>query len=605
MFITKWIIFTLLLIIIVLSPLVNAFNPVNYYFFPDIQYIVLFGSAFIILMFLLYFINPFPIKFEVNLIDIFIFSWFVYHFINFVITTNKDIYYNQRLIGNIILLVSYVIFKTYFLFERQNNRNENIFIPAVFLLSIIPIIIGVLEFSGIIPIFDDTYKMCGGFMNPGIYANYIVVLLPFSFAVFLFNNKIGIVKISAGAICIISLAMIIILNARTAWIACAISILYIIIHHNKLSTLIKSFLKPRGRKLLFIVIAFFLTISFAFALYSMKKDSADGRIFVWQRCIEMIKDKPILGSGYGSYINSYNHNQIKYFEHHPNDHKNIKLADEGVYAFNDYLQITVEQGIIGLLLFLVIIYLSFNFNNKITSSADNRLLIASRASIIAFLICGLFSYPASIASIEFVFFIFLAYNSTFNRPVFTLDINIKKIIPIAFVIISLTSIIGIKQINNYIKCTEWQKAFIDFGKKADPKTLMTYEKISPSLKHSFEFLFNYGVSLSKSGKFQESIDVMEQAKKICIIYDLFYTLGSNYENIGNYKKAEENYKNASNLIPHKLTPKYKLFKLYLRTNKKDKAYKMASLINVMEVKIYTPFAGQIKKEAIDFLRNNN
>ena len=80
-------------------------------------------------------------------------------------------------------------------------------------------------------------------------------------------------------------------------------------------------------------------------------------------------------------------------------------------------------------------------------------------------------------------------------------------------------------------------------------------------------------------------------------------MGDCYEKTKQYDKTEEYLLNASNLIPHKLTPKYKLFKLYCKTNQTKKAYTMASLIHNMQIKVYSPLAGYIKTEAIEYMRN--
>ena len=39
--------------------------------------------------------------------------------------------------------------------------------------------------------------------------------------------------------------------------------------------------------------------------YWMKKDSADGRLLIWQSCINMVKDSPWMGHGLGSFEAHY------------------------------------------------------------------------------------------------------------------------------------------------------------------------------------------------------------------------------------------------------------------------------------------------------------
>jgi O-antigen ligase len=49
------------------------------------------------------------------------------------------------------------------------------------------------------------------------------------------------------------------------------------------------------------------------ALYSLKKDSADGRILIWQSTWNMVLDKPVAGHGYGAFNEKYMLYQADYF----------------------------------------------------------------------------------------------------------------------------------------------------------------------------------------------------------------------------------------------------------------------------------------------------
>jgi hypothetical protein len=51
-------------------------------------------------------------------------------------------------------------------------------------------------------------------------------------------------------------------------------------------------------------------------------------------------------------------------------------------------------------------------------------------------------------------------------------------------------------------------------------------------------------------------------------------------------------------------PKYNLLKLYINTRQVEKAHKIAMAIKSMPIKVYSPTVGQIKKDAIDYLKNN-
>ncbi|WP_321287534.1 O-antigen ligase family protein [uncultured Sunxiuqinia sp.] len=89
----------------------------------------------------------------------------------------------------------------------------------------------------------------------------------------------------------------------------------------------------------------------SYLLYQQKKDSANGRLLIWQVSWEMIKDKPLLGHGYRAFQAKYMDHQAIYFKNYPNSRLSI-LADNVKHPFNEFLKVTVEFGLGGLLLVL-------------------------------------------------------------------------------------------------------------------------------------------------------------------------------------------------------------------------------------------------------------
>lgn len=85
-------------------------------------------------------------------------------------------------------------------------------------------------------------------------------------------------------------------------------------------------------------------------LYFYKKDSADGRLLIWQCSWEMIKEKPLLGHGIGGFQANYMNYQANYFKQNP-DSSFVRLADSTNRAFNEYVLLIVNYGFVGLIFF--------------------------------------------------------------------------------------------------------------------------------------------------------------------------------------------------------------------------------------------------------------
>jgi hypothetical protein len=86
---------------------------------------------------------------------------------------------------------------------------------------------------------------------------------------------------------------------------------------------------------------------------------------------------------------------------------------------------------------------------------------------------------------------------------------------------------------------------------------------------------------------------------------MFLLIGDCYQYLNNFTLAETNYKRASLVIPHRFTPKYKLFKLYLANANTIMALKIASEIKNMRIKIYSTEIKEIKTEVNDYINKQN
>ena len=112
----------------------------------------------------------------------------------------------------------------------------------------------------------------------------------------------------------------------------------------------------------------------------------DDRIAIFRNAIQMIKASPVIGHG----ANTFNKNYVK-FKEKP-EYRNVVTSDT-IYAHNNFLHMAGEIGIVGLVLFIWLLFELFiacaGIYNKLK---DNFLKIVSLsliACLIAFLINGL------------------------------------------------------------------------------------------------------------------------------------------------------------------------------------------------------------------------
>ena len=91
-------------------------------------------------------------------------------------------------------------------------------------------------------------------------------------------------------------------------------------------------------------------------LFLYKTDSSNGRLLIYKVSANIFRDNWLLGIGQGQFKVQYNEYQAAYFSTHSIDSKEALLADNSYYAFNDFLQGLIENGLIGFLIVAVAIY---------------------------------------------------------------------------------------------------------------------------------------------------------------------------------------------------------------------------------------------------------
>jgi len=454
-----------------------------------------------------------------------------------------------------------------------------------------------LQKFGLLPnIFD--FPMGGTYGNPGDLANVLLISYSISLGFVVYETdrfKLVLLSISTG----ILLVSIILSVARTAWIAVAIITVYLFIHRfNKHLMRIASQI-PKVIKYLGIVGMIGGIIFISIRLYTMKKGSADGRIFIWEHCIELIKERPFFGHGYDSFTSVYSLHQTAYFMNHPHDSKNGLLVDDIFYAYNEFLHWGVEYGVPGVLFLVAIIALALKSIKKAPDdSTPDRHLVKS--ALIGIVVTMFFSYPFQNATILITFFILLAIASAqkHNKP-FTIQIP-TIFSQIAIYTGTLVCALAVLALSYYLAAAlAWKRTYENLSDK--PALIEKYDYLLKVLKYDNTFLYHYGAILFKKEKYMQCAQYFEKYRMNTVRTDVYIMLGDSYKELCQYEKAIGFYQNAINTKPSLFVPKHKLFLLYKDINQKHKAREMAQIIMETKVKVISQVVKQIKNDAQHYL----
>lgn len=158
-----------------------------------------------------------------------------------------------------------------------------------------------------------------------------------------------------------------------------------------------------------------------------------------------------------------------------------------------------------------------------------------------------------------------------------------------------------KQINSEIK---WKEIAMNSLHGQTKAMLPEYKKLYPALNHNPFFLYNYGAELNIAGKYDESINVLNECKKRFNDFDLQMLLADNYSQKGEISIAIKVYEYASNMIPCRFMPLYNMANLYKKSGNRKKLFETANTIIKKPVKIPSYTVTAIKKEMKEILINN-
>jgi len=516
-------------------------------------------------------------------------------------------YVNTKIVILTLLVALYVYFR---FILTSCKKNRHIFLVTLLIIGVIESIIGLLQLYGLSSSYHNSFKVTGTFFNPGPYAGYLAMIFPIAFYYMLkdytlikkkINIKFLLYYIRFALSIIVLLGILLIIPAtmsRASWIAVTGGCLIVfILKWMPQQDIKRCILKNRKKVIIFLSISIFVLGIFFWNLYHLKKDSADGRFLMWKISAETIKQNP-WGVGLGNFSGSYGLSQANYFEKEISSNQEELVAGVPQYAFNEYLQICIELGVISFLLFLII--LSCAIYKGIRNKRYPEI-----GALVSLLLFAFMSYPFNLLPFLIVFVFLLASCISPKNNRIKKGSNRYLKIYNNIIIICLSVIVGLCLYNRYPTYDaykKWKYSKMIYDMKMYSNVLEEYEELYPYLKDQSDFLFEYGHSLSQTGKFEKSNTIMLQAIKLNCDHMFYNIFGKDYQNLGKYELAEQYLKKSSYLAPNRIYPYYLLAKLYLEWNRYDKAKEMAEIVMSKSPKVHSVAIDEMREEMKNILK---
>ena len=461
---------------------------------------------------------------------------------------------------------------------------DKIFLTILFVVLLREIILGysqLMNSTGILP-----FCLTGSFIQSGLYGGFLTILVCV-FSGFIFKENSAFYKTVIGSggltqkkkailftqyiLLLLGFAIIFLIictQSRTSILSLVISLSVLAFKNSKA----KLFINKHWLKITCLIVVF------GFGAYFYKKPSADGRFLMNRISIRAIASNKWNGVGPGNYAGAYGKSQAALFSEMMSSKNNDidweaigenkrLIADCPTKAFNEYLNIGVEYGVISLMLFSGIIVTAIIQSLK----NDNAWCFG----LIGFSIFALFSYP--LHSLQFQILLPFLLGACTRGCDSRSDVR-HIVFYLAFICIQMFNKNN-KNTPNYDSLNmEWSRASYWYNAKEYQYVIETCDNLLLYFLNDYEFLFAYGHSLNKVGQYEKSDSILKIGTELSSDPMFWNVMGNNSLAQGRYREAEERYKYAFYMVPNRLYPLYLLAKLYYTEGDTVRFLQMAEMV---------------------------
>lgn len=390
------------------------------------------------------------------------------------------------------------------------------------------------------------FALTGHFFNPGPFGGFIAVTTSLAAAYLIrfrrrwrgpYRMTMMIVAAAAFSLGVIVLPASL---SRAAWLAFAVAICTALMAEKSA----RLWLRRHGAATVGICI---VAAGLCAGAFLMKKDSAVGRMHIWNMEARAIAASPWLGNGPGLGLGAYGRAQEAFFREHLGSvsPEIVKVAGCPEYPFNEYLGIGMETGVAGLLLSLSVII------SAIAGLIRRRSVFAS--GLVAWAVFACFSYPLSVVQTSVLAVMLLGFSGTGVQ----MGGRGRIIGTAAGLLLSLAAFM-----------------LLDGGFPSN-KTQATGTDCRS--------LFADGYALSTEGRYEQSDSILVRGAELSSDPMFHVIIGKNKEARGNYAAASDEYLKAHYMVPCRLYPLVRLMRLQISTGDDESAIRTAEEIVDMPV----------------------
>ena len=443
------------------------------------------------------------------------------------------------------------------------------------------------QHSGIIGSLNGNFNITGTFTNPGHVAVYLSGSIVSAIILFKQGYKTAekSFKIMQIVFIVILFTALCLCKSRTSFIALIAAVIVVLFQTDSVRRLTKV-CKSAIAACSVVLLLFMVAVS-----YHIRAKSADARLLIWRVSMELFEQAPVFGNGTESFKKQYMYKQAEFFNTNTNANPNAKyilVANNHYQAFNEFIHIACEQGIVGLLLFMSIAGYVL---------VKGKSLIA-KPLLVWLLVSSCFLYTADIFPIVILFPIILGISD--NSCYACSSRWCRLIAPRTCFVVSLMLLFGILLYSCHYKqrydSIQKELVHVNSNNRIPMMALLqpnNYDIIR--CNKDFSLLFAKMAFNNLESKVATKV-ISDIAANGIATSTMICDLGDLCRKQKLYREAEKQYKLASDMVPCRIMPNYMLFKLYVEMKDYTSAYRMAEKILSQPVSITGSMALRIRNE---------
>jgi O-antigen ligase len=447
----------------------------------------------------------------------------------------------------------------------------------------------------------DTYHVRVFFLHRNLFAQ--VLMITFFFQVYqVLRSRQKSLTLLFSVSAFANLFLIITLSARAVWLSTSVSFMTLILLFYVTQKINKYFGgKPDIRHLTILTAIIIAAVLSAVAFYEVyaikdkmithvssitKMDEGSGgdRIQLWDHTIKMIREEPIFGKG----LANWKIEVLKY------GNENLKSDNNDTFyqrPHNDYLWIFAETGIVGLILYLLMLLFAFYSGIRLISKEPDKTKVLFQIIVLStlsgFLTFSFFSFPREriVQSIYLIMFLaaVLVHRQEFRKMEAQVKVVKSRLFWLSVILVlGFLSYIGYVRLNGE---TNLKKAMQAKDRKDYDNLIVQVDRASSRLYEmdptSTPLLWYKGFGFYQKEEFMPALDAFSKAFHINPYHiHVLNNLGSSWYKTGHADSSVKYYLKALVIAPNFEESRLNLSAVLFNQKMTDSAYSVIKKVDV-------------------------